>query len=34
MQTISREQARKYAFDWEDKPLLHVKPGEPFEIET
>src|SRR2546427_3866404 len=34
MQRISREQARKYAFDWEDKPLLRVRPGETFEIET
>jgi acetamidase/formamidase len=34
MQRIVREQARKYAFDWRDEPLLHVKPGEPFEIET
>ncbi|HYT94250.1 MAG TPA: acetamidase/formamidase family protein [Gemmataceae bacterium] len=34
MQRISREQARKYAFDWEDKPLLRVQPGESFEIET
>jgi acetamidase/formamidase len=34
MQRISREQARKYAFDWRDEPLLHVRPGESFEIET
>jgi amidase len=34
MQRILRDQARKYAFDWEDKPLLRVKPGEIFEIET
>lgn len=34
MQRITRELARKYAFDWEDKPLLTVKPGESFEIET
>src|SRR5207302_7429245 len=34
MQRIHRDQARKYAFDWEDEPLLHVKPGESFEIET
>ena len=33
MQRITREQARKYAFDWRDEPLLRVKPGEPFEIE-
>ncbi len=34
MQRITREQARKYAFDWRDEPLLRVQPGEPFEIET
>lgn len=34
MQRIDREQARKYAFDWHDAPLLHVKCGEVFEIET
>jgi amidase len=34
MQRITREQARKYAFDWEDEPLLTVRPGENFEIET
>lgn len=34
MQRILREQARKYAFDWRDEPLLHVQPGESFEIET
>jgi amidase len=34
MQRITREQARKYAFDWEDKPLLRVERGESFEIET
>ncbi|MCZ2342079.1 MAG: acetamidase/formamidase family protein [Bacteroidales bacterium] len=34
MQRITREQARKYAFDWRDEPLLHVTPGESFEIET
>jgi amidase len=34
MQRIPRELARKYAFDWEDKPLLRVQPGETFEIET
>jgi acetamidase/formamidase len=34
MQRIPREQARKYAFDWEDKPLLRVEQGESFEIET
>lgn len=34
MQRIVRDQARKYAFDWEDKPLLRVGRGESFEIET
>lgn len=34
MQRILRDDARKYAFDWEDEPLLRVKPGESFEIET
>ncbi len=34
MQRIGREQARKYAFDWRDEPLLRVLPGESFEIET
>jgi amidase len=33
-QVISREQARKYAFDWNDEPLLHVKCGERFAVET
>jgi amidase len=34
MQRISRDSARKYAFDWRDEPLLRVRPGESFEIET
>src|SRR5437764_11570123 len=34
MQRIVRDLARKYAFDWEDKPLLRVQPGESFAIET
>lgn len=34
MQRIPREQARKYAFDWEDTPLLRVEPSESFAIET
>src|SRR5689334_18574115 len=34
MQRITREQARKYAFDWKDEPLLRVRQGETFEIET
>ena len=34
MQRITREQARRYAFDWRDEPLLQVQPGESFEVET
>ena len=34
MKKIPRDQARKYAFDWRDEPLLTVAPGEPLEIET
>jgi amidase len=34
MQRILRDQARKYAFDWRDQPLLRVQPGEPFGVET
>ena len=34
MQRVNREQARKYAFDWRDEPLLRVQPGEAFELET
>ena len=34
MQTINRSQARKFAFDWEDEPLLRVACGEVFEIQT
>lgn len=34
MQRISRDLAKKYAFDWRDEPLLHVELGETFEIET
>jgi amidase len=34
MQRIVREQARKFAFDWRDEPLLRVRPGEVFEVET
>jgi len=34
MQKVLRELARKYAFDWRDEPLLRVKPGEAFELET
>jgi acetamidase/formamidase len=34
VQRISREQARKYAFNWQDEPLLRVRCGESFEVET
>lgn len=34
VQRIPRDLARKYAFDWEDEPLLRVKCGESFEVET
>jgi amidase len=34
MQRIVRDQAKKYAFDWEDAPLLRVRSGESFVIET
>src|SRR4051794_25446829 len=34
MQRIARDQARKFAFDARDEPLLRVRPGESFEIET
>jgi acetamidase/formamidase len=34
VQRIEREQARKYAFDWDDAPLLKVKCGETFVVET
>ncbi len=34
MQRILRDQARKYAFEWRDEPLLRVRPGETFEVET
>jgi acetamidase/formamidase len=34
MQRIDREQARKYAFDSRDEPLLRVKPGDSFLVET
>ena len=33
MQRILRDQARKYAFDWRDQPLLRVQSGETFEID-
>ena len=34
MQTIVRDQAKKYAFDWRDEPLLRVSEGETIAIET
>src|SRR5918912_658009 len=34
VQRIARDQARKYAFDGRDEPLLRVRPGESFEVET
>ncbi len=34
MQRIVRDQARKFAFDARDEPLLRVVPGETFEVET
>ena len=34
MQTIGRDQAKKYAFDWRDDPLLRVSEGETIAIET
>jgi amidase len=34
LQRILRDQARKYAFDARDEPLLRVQPGESIEIET
>jgi len=33
-QRIPRDQARRFAFDCEDEPLLTVQPGERFEVET
>jgi acetamidase/formamidase len=34
MQRIPRDLARKFAFDWRDEPLLRVRAGEVFEVET
>jgi amidase len=34
MQTIARGEVRKYAFDWREPPVLVVRPGETFEVET
>ena len=34
MQKINRGEVTKYAFDWRDEPVLQVKQGESFQIET
>jgi len=34
MQRIPRDQSKKFAFNWQDEPLLRVQQGESFEIET
>lgn len=34
MKRIEREQARNFAFDWRDEPLLRVESGETFEVDT
>lgn len=34
MQRIARDEAVKFAFDWEDEPALRVEAGERFAIET
>jgi acetamidase/formamidase len=34
MKRVLREQARRFAFDFDDPPLLRVRPGEQFEVET
>jgi acetamidase/formamidase len=34
MKRILREQARRFAFDADDGPILEVEPSEPFEVET
>jgi acetamidase/formamidase len=34
MKRIFRNDARKYALDWRDEPLLEVEPGETFAVET
>ena len=34
MKRITRQQARKFAFDADDSPLCTVAPGEVFEVET
>lgn len=34
MKKILREQARKFAFDHSDKPLIRVNIGKCFEVET
>ena len=34
MQRIPRDQSKKFAFNWQDEPLLRVEEGESFEVET
>lgn len=34
MKKITRGKVQKYAFDFRDKPVLRVKPGEVFQVET
>jgi acetamidase/formamidase len=34
MQRVARDLSRKFAFDARDEPLLRVRPGETFEVET
>src|SRR4051794_18238111 len=34
MTKIERGKVREYAFDWEKPPVLRVRPGESFELET
>ena len=33
MQTIIRDRAKKYAFDWRDEPMLRASEGETIAIE-
>ena len=34
MQRIERGEVTRYAFDWRDEPVLHIKQDETIEIET
>jgi acetamidase/formamidase len=34
MKSVPRDQARRFAFDFDDPPLLRLQPGEVFEVET